>query len=120
MGRKVFNGDPDAEVGTPEKKRYEDGVRAGSLGLAWMSIVTIVFSPVLPYLMHWISIRWVFVSSNLILFGLLFSTWFVRSNAAGQLLFALLGLPWAVTMVVPYALLARVTDCEQQGVSIGT
>ena len=42
FGEVIYNGDPAAEKGTPERISYEEGLRMGSLGLFLQNVVGIV------------------------------------------------------------------------------
>ena len=44
FGEIMYEGDPGAEKGTPERQNYEDGLRMGSLGLFCQNVVAMFCS----------------------------------------------------------------------------
>ncbi|KAI5082273.1 hypothetical protein GOP47_0002016, partial [Adiantum capillus-veneris] len=136
MGREVFLGNPsssDADL----VKLYNAGVRAGSLGLMLNSVVLGITSLLLEPLCRRVGQRKVWAVANVIMSACFFGTIVVTIESRrtytelGYLplsilmsaigIFAVLGIPLAVTYSVPYALTTMVTNTAGggQGLSMG-
>ncbi len=135
MGREVYGGDPSDPA---HSKQYYDGVSMGALGLMLNSIILGLFSLIINYLCRHLGSNCVWGVANLIMgtcfVGTLIITWavppaaFIKDQgppayikAAALGLFALLGIPLAVTYSLPYALTATFTEAigGGQGLAMG-
>ncbi|XP_076902260.1 sucrose transport protein SUC4-like [Bidens hawaiensis] len=131
MGREIYGGDPNGD------QKYSDGVRMGAFGLLLNSVILGITSLFMENLCRRFGSGFIWGISNFIMFicflaMLLLS--FVASNTdygsdgvpngiviAALVIFAILGMPLAVTYSVPYALVAsRIESLGLgQGLSMG-
>eukprot|EP00898_Chlorokybus_atmophyticus_P006846 jgi/Chlat1/7162/Chrsp57S06817 len=137
MGRHVFGGQPasDSHDGPAQAARraaaYRAGVHAGSLGLLLNSVAALVFSLFLKPICARFGNRLVWAFGNL-LYGVLLACTLLVAQRDGSpasalakvlavTIFAFLGISWAITMVVPYALTAEYTaeSGGGQGLAMG-
>jgi len=119
VGENIFHGDPDAEDDTPSKDNFNDGVRAGAFGLSMNALVTMVMSLILPYITKILHIRPVYFFSLLVLALCLMLTVWVESEIGAIVLIAAFGIPWTVTMVFPFTLVAMCVHESESGMYMG-
>ncbi|KAL0364044.1 UNVERIFIED_CONTAM: Sucrose transport protein SUC3 [Sesamum angustifolium] len=139
MGREVFHGDPKGEVA--EVDAYNQGVREGAFGLLLNSVVLGISSFFIEPMCQWMGARLVWASSNFIVFVCMAGTAIIslvsvrqysdgiqhvigatgNTKIASLVVFALLGLPLAITYSVPFSVTAEVTADSGggQGLAIG-
>ncbi|KAL4180009.1 hypothetical protein AMTRI_Chr13g90020 [Amborella trichopoda] len=135
MGREVYHGDPSSRE---RGQIYHDGVRMGAFGLLLNSVVIGITSAVIEPLCRKLGAGFVWGFSN-ILMSLCFISMLIIAFVsekmeleqselpsdgiviAALVVFALLGVPLAVTYSVPYALAASYTESlgMGQGLSMG-
>lgn len=136
MGREVFLGNPSSSD-TTLVKLYNTGVRAGSFGLMLNSVVLGITSLLIEPLCRRVGQRKVWATANVIMSLCFFGTVIVTIESRrtykklGYLpnsilgsaigLFAILGIPLAVTYSVPYSVTTMVTNTAGggQGLSMG-
>lgn len=134
MGREVFQGDP---LGNPAKAiAYQNGVHQGAFGLLLNSIVLAIGSFLIDPLCRRVGPKFVWSVSNFMICFCMGSTAFisavaVRKEESGHFhtyaywaaiaVFAMLGLPLAVTYSVPYAITAELSSDSGggQGLAMG-
>lgn len=126
MTHNVFEGLPASDpTATPEQiGRFNDGVRAGSLGLALQSVVTLLVSMLVPLGIRFVGVRAVYAAGLVALALMLGSTFFVRGNTPAMhsmaiALVAFSGVAWAVIITIPFTLVAESTNKADSGVSMG-
>ncbi|KAJ7551097.1 hypothetical protein O6H91_07G133600 [Diphasiastrum complanatum] len=126
MGREVYHGDPKGDSVT--SAAYQKGVREGALGLLFNSIVLGIGALWIDPLCTWIGSRSVWAISNFMIFVCMAGTAIISAVAKSQTkglqhiyvrsswirgaaltLFAILGLPLAITYSVPYSITAELT-----------
>ena len=107
---------PDAPF---ESSHYYEGVRYGTLGLFFNSVLASVASAMLPRLTHLGGLRGVWTAGNALLAAALMLTPLVRGIVPAMLLIAVLGVPWAVTMSVPFSLVGIFSNDAERAVAIG-
>nr|XP_043636592.1 sucrose transport protein SUC4 [Erigeron canadensis] len=132
MGREIYGGDPNGDL------KYSDGVRMGAFGLVLNSVILGITSVFMENLCRRFGSGFIWGISNIIMFlcflAMLVLT-FVASKVdysidgvpptgvviAALVIFAILGMPLAVTYSVPYALVAsRIESLGLgQGLSMG-
>ncbi|KAL3654215.1 sugar transporter [Castilleja foliolosa] len=139
MGREVFHGDPKGEAA--EIQAYNEGVREGAFGLLLNSVVLGIASFCIEPLCQRFGSRLVWASSNFIVFVCMAGTAFISlismrqysdgvqhvigangtTKIASLVVFALLGLPLAITYSVPFSVTAELTADSGggQGLAIG-
>ncbi|KZV58762.1 sucrose transporter-like protein [Dorcoceras hygrometricum] len=139
MGREVFHGDPKGDV--PEVQAYNQGVREGAFGLLLNSVVLGISSFLIEPMCQWMGARLVWASSNFMVFLCMAGTAIISlvsmreksggiqhvigasgaSKIASLIVFALLGLPLAITYSVPFSVTAELTADSGggQGLAIG-
>mmetsp|Transcript_1551 Transcript_1551/g.3504 ORF Transcript_1551/g.3504 Transcript_1551/m.3504 type:complete len:507 (+) Transcript_1551:39-1559(+) len=118
FGRNIYGGapsDPD-----PNKTcLYNEGVRMGSLGLLVQSVVSLILCLVVPPVVTKFGPKRVWVL-GLILFALmLFATAIPQGAIAGVVLFGSLGIPWSITLVVPFGMVTRIAGTSRGGILMG-
>ncbi|MCO5567586.1 hypothetical protein L7F22_021280 [Adiantum nelumboides] len=136
MGREVFLGNPSSSDANLVRL-YNAGVRAGSFGLMLNSVVLGITSLLLEPLCRRVGQRKVWAAANVIMSACFFGTIIVTIESkktyseSGYLpvsilmsafgIFAILGIPLAVTYSVPYAVTTMVTSTAGggQGLSMG-
>ncbi|KAK4538312.1 hypothetical protein CDCA_CDCA17G4337 [Cyanidium caldarium] len=102
-----------------ECSHYYEGVRYGTLGLFFNSVLASVASALLPRLTHLGGLRGVWTAGNALLAAALMVTPLVRGIVPAMLLIAVLGVPWAVTMSVPFSLIGMFSNDAERAVAIG-
>ncbi|KAK9067828.1 hypothetical protein SSX86_011939 [Deinandra increscens subsp. villosa] len=132
MGREIYGGDPNGDL------KYSDGVRMGSFGLMMNSVILGITSVFMENLCRRWGSGFIWGISNIIMF-LCFLAMLVLSFVASKMdydsdgsppngivivaliIFAVLGMPLAVTYSVPYALVSsRIESLGLgQGLSMG-
>ncbi|KAM7487410.1 hypothetical protein LguiB_024894 [Lonicera macranthoides] len=139
MGREVFHGDPKGDIS--EVKAYDQGVREGAFGLLLNSVVLGISSFLIEPMCQWMGARRVWAMSNFIVFGSMACTAVISLisvreytqgiqhvivgsgviKVASLVVFALLGLPLAITYSVPFSVTAELTADSGggQGLAIG-
>ncbi|KAJ0586482.1 putative major facilitator superfamily, MFS transporter superfamily [Helianthus annuus] len=138
MGREVYHGDPKGSAA--EIRAYDDGVREGAFGLLLNSVVLGISSFLIEPMCKWIGSKFVWAVSNFIVFVCMAGTAIItvvslkESNGtdntvggneaiktASLVVFAILGLPLAVTYSVPFSVTADLTADTGggQGLAIG-
>ncbi|KAJ9560334.1 hypothetical protein OSB04_005494 [Centaurea solstitialis] len=132
MGREIYGGDPSGDL------KYSDGVRMGALGLVLNSVILAITSVLMENLCRKWGSGFIWGISNIIMFLCFLAMLvlaFVASKAdygsdgapptgiliAALVIFAILGMPLAVTYSVPYALVSsRIESLGLgQGLSMG-
>ncbi|XP_051146090.1 sucrose transport protein SUC3 [Andrographis paniculata] len=139
MGREVYHGDPKGEA--EEIQVYNQGVREGAFGLLLNSVVLGVSSFLIEPMCQRMGAKLVWAFSNFIVFICMASTAIISfvsvrqysqgvqhvigangfTKIASLIVFAILGLPLAVTYSVPFSITAEVTADSGggQGLAIG-
>lgn len=100
---------------------WADGTRAGSFALLCYSVVSVVAGLIIPPLVsrfekkyRWLSLTSVYTASHLIVAAALLSAWFVRSVRAATLVLAIMGVPWAIVLWVPFSLVGEFVSYEDE------
>lgn len=98
---------------------WADGTRAGSFALLCYSVVSVLAGLIIPAISTrfekshgWLSLTNVYTASHLIVAGTLLSAWFVDSVAAATILLAIMGIPWAIVLWVPFSLVGEFVSYE--------
>ncbi|KAI8977909.1 major facilitator superfamily domain-containing protein [Pilobolus umbonatus] len=106
---------------SPDEIDWAEGTRAGSFALLCNALVSVVAGMVIPSaVMHyekkvwWLSLLNVYTASQLIIAVCLLSAWFIRSVAAATVVLAVLGIPWAVVLWVPFSLVGEYVSYEDE------
>ncbi|EGC35355.1 hypothetical protein DICPUDRAFT_97918 [Dictyostelium purpureum] len=121
VGVNVYGGNPNAPEGSPERTKFQEGVRWGSLGLTISSGVTIGISLLIPILIRFVGIKKIYIFGNILqcIFFALFLA--IHDKIGSILLIAATGIPWAVVMILPFSIVGMgVQDNESSGLHIGT
>lgn len=107
MGAEVFQGTATAAKDSETRALYDAGVRLGNFALAMQAAVSMAFSLIVPMLVTRYTAQNVLFASHVILGTVLASTLFLHSYNVRYMVvigFALIGIPWAVTMTVPWGM----------------
>ncbi|EME31816.1 sucrose transporter, GPH family [Galdieria sulphuraria] len=130
MGENIFGGKPTAypEYSEEAFKRlhaFEAGVKAFSLSMAVQSVVSLLFSALLPVVIGLTSLRAVYLFTQIDLaMTLLVAVGITYLPVTWRKIFAMLlvsstGIPWAATLSLPYAIVARLADPDAKGLFLG-
>jgi len=119
VGEQIYGGDPHADEGTEARKLFDHGVSQASLALTYNAVVTMVFSACLPKLISLLGIKLVYFIGNMVLCVCLTSTIFIHSNVFASIAIACFGIPWSVTMVLPFTIIGQGVDVSQSGLYMG-
>lgn len=113
----VFGGDSQADPKSDEYKAFDEGVRFGSLGLAYSALVTLFFSFMIPYFVSYLGERGVLAAGQVVFFLCTFSTIYIHSKTATLVMLALTGIPWATFLVIPFSIVTKYcTDGSNRGI----
>lgn len=110
VGSEVYNGSFSAAEGTILRKRYDEGVRMGNLGIGLQSVITILCALSLPALMRRTSRQAVYFTASILLACALSATLLLHHRWQAWIavaLFTSTGFAWAVTMTVPWSLMSE-------------
>lgn len=138
MGREVYHGDPKGDA--DKIQAYDQGVREGAFGLLLNSVVLGICSFLIEPMCQWLGSRLVWALSNFVVFACMAGTAVITLISVGQsrgneqtvgenesiknaslIIFAILGLPLAITYSVPFSVTAELTADTGggQGLAIG-
>jgi len=116
----VFKGDPNAPPNSPGKDRFNNGVRVGSLVKAFSSILTLIFSPIIPYLIKYAGHKFLMLMCMAILGLQLFVVYKpFQAVVATYFLGIGNGIPGAIQNAVPCILISMAVPDAQMGVFVG-
>lgn len=136
MGREVYHGNPKGDAA--EIRAYDQGVREGAFGLLLNSVVLGITSFLIEPMCQWMGSRLVWALSNFVVFACMAGTAIITIISVRQsenvvvgeneaiknaslVIFAILGLPLAITYSVPFSVTAELTADSGggQGLAIG-
>jgi len=122
VGKVVNQGDGGAPVGSEAYVRYERGIKAASLGFVIFAILTGLVSIALPNILHRFKTRPTLAVAQLLLAGCYGLTFLVprRKIYAAAIVIGMFALPWAVFLVVPWALIAQMAPPDKRGLYLGS
>lgn len=107
---------------SPGDDNWAEGTRAGSFALLCNSMVSVIAGMVIPALVMrfekkgiwWLSLLNVYTCSQLIIAGSLLSAWFIRSVTAATIVLAIMGIPWAIVLWIPFSLVGEYVSYEDE------
>ncbi|KAI8642161.1 major facilitator superfamily domain-containing protein [Parasitella parasitica] len=107
---------------SPGDDNWAEGTRAGSFALLCNSMVSVIAGMVIPALVMrfekqgvwWLSLLNVYTCSQLIIAGALLSAWFIRSVTAATVVLAIMGIPWAIVLWIPFSLVGEYVSYEDE------
>lgn len=113
---------------SPDDGNWAEGTRAGSFALLCNSMVSVVAGMVIPALVMrfekkgiwWLSLLNVYTGSQLIIAAALLSTWFIRSVTSATIVLAIMGIPWAIVLWIPFSLVGEYVSFEDERRKKGT
>jgi solute carrier family 45 protein 1/2/4 len=117
VGENIYHGNPDSKH--PAYHLYQEGVRWGSFGLAGFAFVSLIFSPIVPALTNRFGTKPVYFVCNALLVVALFLPVIVRNKYVALLTLSLFGIPWSITMTIPFAIVANIAPEEEKGIYMG-
>jgi solute carrier family 45 protein 1/2/4 len=122
VGKVVNQGNGGAEVGSEEYVRYERGIKAASLGLVLFAVFTGLASAALPRVLRRFKTRPTLAVSQFLLAACYGLTFLVprRQVYGAAAVISLFSLPWAVFLVVPWALVAQMAPPDKRGLYMGS
>lgn len=96
---------------------WAEGTRAGSFALLCYSVISVVAGVVIPALASkfpsWTLTR-IYTLSHLTVAFALLSAWFVSSVQAATIVLAVMGIPWAIVLWVPFSLVGEYVSYEDE------
>ncbi|CEI91564.1 hypothetical protein RMCBS344292_05848 [Rhizopus microsporus] len=104
----------------PEGRDWAEGTRAGSFALLCYSVVSVLAGLVIPALaaqfkrVKLLNILNIYTLSHLTVATVLLSTWFVKSVTAATLILAIMGIPWAIVLWIPFSLVGEYVSVEDE------
>lgn len=107
---------------TPGDGNWAEGTRAGSFALLCNSMVSVFAGMAIPALVMrfekkgvwWLSLLNVYTGSQLIIAACLLSSWFIRSVTAATIVLAIMGIPWAIVLWIPFSLVGEYVSYEDE------
>ncbi|XP_055596029.1 proton-associated sugar transporter A-like [Uranotaenia lowii] len=107
VGDEIFNGDVSAAEGSLELEKYNEGIRFGSLGLAFLVLVSSVFSIIIGALLKFIKAKYFLIGALLLnSIGMLMMT-FVKKRYMIFVGCTTAGIYYAAIFSIPFILLAH-------------
>ncbi|XP_023703460.1 proton-associated sugar transporter A isoform X2 [Cryptotermes secundus] len=117
VGEAVFEGDPKAADGTPEKELYEEGVRFGCWGMSMYSLSCAFYSLIIERLIKKFRARNVYISGLLLdSLGMLMLA-LMKNRYAVIIFSASAGVMYSTLFTLPYLLVAHYHAAGTFGVS---
>jgi hypothetical protein len=117
VGTSIYDGDPHAPVNTPRRIAFEEGVKVGNFGLVMLSVVSIIYSLMLPSLMRIFTPKIMWCFGQLIMTVGLALTAFVTNKVIVVIIIGMLGIPFATLMTIPWAIVcASVSHKSDRGI----
>ncbi|NXT62863.1 S45A3 protein, partial [Chaetops frenatus] len=104
VGEGLYHGVPRAKPGTEARRRYEEGVRMGSLGLFLQCITSIFFSTIMDWLVKHFGTRAVYLASVVFFPGAAFVMCLSHSVTVVTISAALTGFTFSALQILPYTL----------------
>jgi len=121
LGVVVMGGDPHAEPGTPSHDRYDKAQTIYSASQALAAALMLSFSAVVPRLVRRFGLRRMMGASSIALATLLGAANLLRrgDEVPSFILFALTGIPWSMTMSLPYTVVSQLSSEHERGRLMG-
>jgi solute carrier family 45 protein 1/2/4 len=119
VGTAVYGGSSTAPKNSDAYNLYVEGVRWGSFSLAGYAVVSTLASIVTPLCAGWLGAKIVWAFGSAVLSVCLILTAFVKERYLAFALISTFGIPWAVTMVIPFALTGIVAPSAEKGLFMG-
>ncbi|NWX66239.1 S45A3 protein, partial [Promerops cafer] len=104
VGEGLYHGVPRAQPGTEARRRYDEGVRMGSLGLFLQCITSIFFSTIMDRLVKHFGTRAVYLASVVLFPGAAFVMCLSHSVTVVTISAALTGFTFSALQILPYTL----------------
>ncbi|NXE41416.1 S45A3 protein, partial [Ptilorrhoa leucosticta] len=104
VGEGLYHGVPRAKPGTEARRRYDEGVRMGSLGLFLQCITSIFFSTIMDRLVKHFGTRAVYLASVVFFPGAAFVMCLSHSVTVVTVSAALTGFTFSALQILPYTL----------------
>ncbi|KAL0091186.1 major facilitator superfamily domain-containing protein [Phycomyces blakesleeanus] len=103
-----------------QEQDWTEGTRAGSFALLCYSLVSVGAGIVLPALLSyfnkiaWLSLLNIYTVSHLTVAVALLSALWVRSVMGATIVLAIMGIPWAIVLWVPFSLVGEYVSFEDE------
>ncbi|NXN86242.1 S45A3 protein, partial [Bombycilla garrulus] len=104
VGEGLYHGVPRARPGSEARRRYDEGVRMGSLGLFLQCITSIFFSTIMDRLVKHFGTRAVYLASVVFFPGAAFVMCLSHSVTVVTISAALTGFTFSALQILPYTL----------------
>ncbi|KAG1457148.1 hypothetical protein G6F46_007409 [Rhizopus delemar] len=102
----------------PEKRDWAEGTRAGSFALLCYSVISVLAGLIIPPLAvrfkKVLGILNIYTLSHLTVATALLSSWFVRSVFSATVILAIMGIPWAIVLWIPFSLVGEYVSVEDE------
>jgi hypothetical protein len=99
---------------------WAEGTRAGSFALLCYSIVSVISGIVIPAVANafknikWFSLLNIYTLSHITVAVALISTYFVHTVTAATVVLAIMGIPWAIVLWIPFSLVGEYVSYEDE------
>lgn len=99
---------------------WAEGTRAGSFALLCYSVVSVVAGIVIPAIANafknikWFGLLNIYTLSHITVAVALISTYFVRTVTAATVVLAIMGIPWAIVLWIPFSLVGEYVSYEDE------
>lgn len=99
---------------------WAEGTRAGSFALLCYSIVSVLAGLIIPALsnsfknVRWLSLLNIYTLSHFTVAIALISSYFVRTVIQATVVLAIMGIPWAIVLWVPFSLVGEYVSYEDE------
>ncbi|PRP75245.1 hypothetical protein PROFUN_15836 [Planoprotostelium fungivorum] len=120
VGTEIFRGDGDAALHSVPLSKFRAGTQWGSLAMAAEALFSFTCALFIPFAIRITSIKFVYSFSQLWFAVSLLTTFFITEKWGAFFFIVSLGLPWAVTMALPFTLVALNTKPADTGLYMGT
>jgi solute carrier family 45 protein 1/2/4 len=103
-----------------DKESWAKGTRAGSFALLCYSVISVIAGVVFPILsanykkFKLLSILNIYTLSHLTVAAVLISSWFVTNVTGATVVLAVMGIPWAIVMWIPFSLVGEYVSYEDE------
>ncbi|KAK2821627.1 hypothetical protein Q7C36_020970 [Tachysurus vachellii] len=104
VGEGLYDGVPNANPGSPERLRYEEGVRAASLGLFLQCVASVSFSILMERMVECVGARVLYLSSLVLLALSTAIMIFSKSIILVTVMAAMTGYTFCILQILPYTL----------------
>ena len=119
VGSTVYGGDAAAPVDSDPYNAYQEGVRFGTLALAGMSLVCVLFSSTLSIITRFTGVKPLYIAVELWTALLMFVPLFTSNKLVAVFVIGGMGLTLALFNTIPFTIVSQFVDQEKAGLYMG-